>query len=204
MSIAILIKSLKTSFPDHSVCQSCGGEVTLAIGVDNLLEVAAFLKDQNHLKFNLLVDIVGVDYPSNKNRFEVIYLFLSMEYQWRLALKISVGEQQGVESLCSLFPSANWAEREVWDMYGVPFYNHPDLRKILTDYTFEGYPLRKDFPLTGHTEVCYDKEQERVVSEPVHLPQAYRNFDFESPWQAMQNLAQDTEIRGKGNDSPTS
>ena len=153
-----------------------------------LLEVVQFLKSNENCKFRQLIDIVGVDYPENEKRFELIYLFLSHEHNLRIKLLIKFQINQTIVSLTKIFPSANWMEREVFDMYGVKFKNHPDLRRILTDYGFKGHPLRKDFPLTGFNEVRYSERDKKVIYEPVKLEQNYRNFDFESPWEGTNYL----------------
>ena len=153
-----------------------------------LLDVVQFLKTHEKCKFRQLIDIAGVDYPENEKRFELIYLFLSHEHNLRIKLLIKFQVNQTIVSLTKIFPSANWMEREVFDMYGVKFKNHPDLRRILTDYGFKGHPLRKDFPLTGFNEVRYSEKEKKVVYEPVKLEQNYRNFDFESPWEGTNYL----------------
>ena len=147
-----------------------------------LTKVVKKIKENEDLKFNQLTDIVAVDYPSEKKRFEVVYIFLSITFNYRIFLSISVAEDESVDSLTSIFPSANWYEREVWDLFGITFNNHPDLRRILTDYGFNGFPLRKDFPLSGNVEVRYDLASKKVIYEPIKLAQAFRTFDFESPW----------------------
>ena len=153
-----------------------------------LLDVVQFLKSNEECKFKQLIDIAGVDYPENEKRFELIYLFLSHEYNLRIKLLIKFQINQTIVSLTKIFPSANWMEREVFDMYGVKYKNHPDLRRILTDYGFKGHPLRKDFPLTGFNEVRYSEKEKKVIYEPVKLEQNYRNFDFESPWEGTTYL----------------
>lgn len=158
-------------------------QIVININKNDLFKLIIFLKNHPILKFRQLVDILGVDYPTKNKRFEIIYLLLSHEINLRIVLKIQVEDGESVPSITDIFLSANWLEREVFDMYGIVFENHPDLRRILTDYEFEGFPLRKDFPLTGHTEVRYDDEIKKVIYEPVKLSQAYRNFDFESPWE---------------------
>ncbi|MEL7452933.1 MAG: NADH-quinone oxidoreductase subunit C, partial [Pseudomonadota bacterium] len=150
--------------------------------------VIRFLRDDSECMFETLIDICGVDYPERSERFEVVYHLLSMKLNQRVRLKLQVDEATTVPSVVDLFPAANWYEREAFDMYGIQFSGHPDLRRLLTDYGFEGYPLRKDFPLTGHVEVRYDDLQKRVIYEPVHLTQEYRNFDFLSPWEGMTNV----------------
>ena len=162
-----------------------------------LLDVVQFLKSNEKCKFRQLIDIAGVDYPENEKRFELIYLFLSHEHNLRIKLLIRFQINQTIVSLTKIFPSANWMEREVFDMYGVKFKNHPDLRRILTDYSFKGHPLRKDFPLTGFNEVRYSEKEKKVIYEPVKLEQNYRNFDFESPWEGTSYIK---EIKDNKND----
>ena len=155
---------------------------------DDLIDVCLFLKTNNDTKFRQLIDITVVDYPERSQRFEIVYLFLSHEFNQRIVIKYSISENEIIPSLTSIFPSANWMEREVFDMYGIEFQDHPDLRRILTDYNFEGYPLRKDFPITGHKEVRYSEEKKKVIYEPVKLEQDYRNFDYSSPWQGTEYI----------------
>ena len=162
-----------------------------------LLDVVQFLKSNEKCKFRQLIDIAGVDYPENEKRFELIYLFLSHEHNLRIKLLIKFQINQTIVSLTKIFPSANWMEREVFDMYGIKFKNHPDLRRILTDYGFKGHPLRKDFPLTGFNEVRYSEKEKKVIYEPVKLEQNYRNFDFESPWEGTSYIK---EIKENKND----
>ncbi|MDC0617828.1 NADH-quinone oxidoreductase subunit C [Candidatus Pelagibacter sp.] len=159
----------------------------------DLLNVALFIKNNENTKFRQLIDITAVDYPENSRRFKVVYLFLSHEFNQRIILSYLINENEVIPSLTSIFPAANWMEREVFDMYGVKFKDHPDLRRILTDYGFEGHPLRKDFPLTGHTEVRYSEDQKKVISEPVKLEQNYRNFDYESPWEGTKYIKKQTD-----------
>ena len=168
---------------------------------NELLDVVQFLKSNEKCKFRQLIDIAGVDYPENEKRFELIYLFLSHEHNLRIKLLIKFQINQTIVSLTKIFPSANWMEREVFDMYGVKFKNHPDLRRILTDYGFKGHPLRKDFPLTGFNEVRYSEKEKKVIYEPVKLEQNYRNFDFESPWEGTNYLKEikDNNKDGKKN-----
>jgi NADH-quinone oxidoreductase subunit C len=161
------------------------GELTLNVRADQVLTVLTFLRDDPRCKFTTLIDICGADYPERPKRFDVVYHLLSMQLNHRVRVKIETDEQTAVPSMVSLFPCADWFEREAFDMYGILFSGHPDLRRLLTDYGFQGFPLRKDFPLSGHVEVRYDPEQQRVVYEPVKLMQAYRNFDFVSPWEGM-------------------
>ena len=158
-------------------------ELLIEINQSDLIEVVQFLKSNENFLFKQLIDIAGVDYPENDKRFELIYLFLSHENNIRIKLLTKFEINQTIESLTKIFPSANWMEREVFDMYGIKFKNHPDLRRILTDYGFKGHPLRKDFPLTGFSEVRYSEKDKKVIYEPVKLEQNYRNFDFESPWE---------------------
>jgi len=158
-------------------------ELLFEINEEDLIEIIQFLKSNDKCKFKQLVDIVGVDYPENEKRFQLIYLLLSHEYNLRIKIKIQLDINQTITSITKIFPSANWMEREVFDMYGIKFKNHPDLRRILTDYNFKGHPLRKDFPLTGFNEVRYSEKEKKVIYEPVKLEQNYRNFDFESPWE---------------------
>ena len=152
------------------------------------MEVILFLKNNIETKFKQLIDITAVDYPEKDKRFKLVYLFLSHEINSRIVVDFFVNENEIVSSLTSIFPSANWMEREVFDMYGIKFKDHPDLRRILTDYNFEGHPLRKDFPLTGHNEVRYSEDNKKVIYEPVKLEQNYRNFDFESPWDGTEYI----------------
>ncbi|MFN3577247.1 MAG: NADH-quinone oxidoreductase subunit C [Tabrizicola sp.] len=159
------------------------GELTVVANLANLEELAEFLRDDASCRFSTLVDITAVDHPERPQRFDVVYHFLSMYRNHRIRVKVAVREDEMVPSLTAIHPSANWFEREVFDMFGILFSGHPDLRRILTDYGFRGYPLRKDFPTTGYTEVRYDEALKRVVYEPVKLVQEYRQFDFMSPWE---------------------
>ena len=161
------------------------GELTLEVRADQAASVITFLRDDPRCRFTTLIDICGVDYPEREKRFDVVYHLLSMQLNHRIRIKVQTDEDTPVPSIVGVYPCADWFEREAFDMYGILFSNHPDLRRILTDYNFEGFPLRKDFPLTGHVEVRYDPEQQRVVYEPVKLQQAFRNFDFLSPWEGM-------------------
>ena len=158
-------------------------ELMIEVGENYLVDVVQFLKSNENCKFKQLIDIAGVDYPENEKRFELVYLFLSHEHNFRIKVLMKFQINQTINSLTKIFPSANWMEREVFDMYGIKFKNHPDLRRILTDYGFKGHPLRKDFPLTGFNEVRYSEKEKKVIYEPVKLEQNYRNFDFESPWE---------------------
>ena len=168
----------------------------LYINIDNedLKDVTLFIKTNENTKFRQLIDITAVDYPEYSKRFKVVYLFLSHEFNQRIILSYLINENEVIPSLTSIFPAANWMEREVFDMYGIKFKDHPDMRRILTDYGFEGHPLRKDFPLTGHTEVRYSEDQKKVISEPVKLEQNYRNFDYESPWEGTKYIKDQTDL----------
>ena len=168
-------------------------QLYLNIDTKDLIDVTLFIKNNEKTKFRQLIDITAVDYPENSQRFKVVYLFLSHEFNQRIILSYLINENELIESLTSIFPAANWMEREVFDMYGVKFKNHPDLRRILTDYGFEGHPLRKDFPLTGHTEVRYSEEKKKVIKEPVKLEQNYRNFDYESPWEGTKYIKEQSK-----------
>ena len=167
-------------------------QLYLNIDSEDLISVSLFIKTNKNTKFRQLIDVTVVDYPENFQRFKVVYLFLSHEFNQRIVLSYLINENEVIESLTSIYPAANWMEREVFDMYGVKFKDHPDLRRILTDYNFEGHPLRKDFPLTGHTEVRYSEEQKKVIKEPVKLEQNYRNFDYESPWEGTKYIKEQT------------
>ncbi|ESZ42414.1 NADH-quinone oxidoreductase subunit C [Mesorhizobium sp. L2C066B000] len=159
------------------------GELTISVATDNLIEVTSFLRDDSGCQFISIIDICGADYPSRVKRFDVVYHLLSPKQNLRIRIKVQADEETLVPSLTAVYPGADWYEREAYDLYGVLFSGHPDLRRILTDYGFEGHPLRKDFPLTGFVEVRYDDEAKRVIYEPVELKQEFRNFDFLSPWE---------------------
>ena len=163
-------------------------QLEIQIDKESLLDVIIFLKKNDSTKFRQLIDITAVDYIGSENRFKMIYLLLSHEYNLRINITFSINENEVVNSLTKIFPSANWMEREVFDMYGIKFNDHPDLRRILTDYGFSGHPLRKDFPITGHSEVRYSEEKKKVVYEPVKLEQNYRNFDYSSPWEGTEYI----------------
>jgi len=165
------------------------GELVLHGETTAIPRILTYLRDNGDLLFSQLMDVCGVDYLEREERFDVVYNLLSLKKNHRIRVKVRVSEGVPVPSVTSVFSSAGWWERETCDMYGIPFSDHPDLRRILTDYGFEGYPLRKDFPLSGYVEVRYDEDQKRVIYEPVNLPQAYRNFDNESPWDAMEYAA---------------
>ena len=164
------------------------GQLEIQINKDSLFDVVIFLKKNNSTKFKQLIDITAVDYIGSENRFKMIYLFLSHEFNNRVNITFYIKEHELVNSLTKIFPSANWMEREVFDMYGIKFNDHPDLRRILTDYGFSGHPLRKDFPITGNLEVRYSEEEKKVIYEPVKLEQNYRNFDYSSPWEGTEYI----------------
>ena len=187
-----LTSKINNSFIKHET-------IYINIDHDELVDVISFLKTNTETKFRQLIEITAVDYPENENRFKMVYLLLSHEYNQRLILKYTIAENEIIPSITSVFPSANWMEREVFDMYGVSFKDHPDLRRILTDYGFEGHPLRKDFPLTGHTEVRYSEDHKKVISEPVKLEQNYRNFDYESPWEGTKYIREELDNNDKKN-----
>ena len=168
-------------------------QINICIEDNNLIEVMIFLKTHSSTKFKQLIDITAVDYPERDKRFRMVYLLLSHEKNSRIKIEFDIKEGEILSSLTSIFPSANWMEREVFDMYGVEFKDHPDLRRILTDYGFKGHPLRKDFPLTGHNEVRYSEEDKKVIYEPVKLEQNYRNFDYESPWEGTKYIKEQTK-----------
>ena len=174
------------------------GELTVEVAPANIAGFVEFLKVDQTCKFNSLIDITAVDYPGRAKRFDVVYHFLSMYQNHRIRLRIQVREEDLVPSIIDVHPSANWFEREVFDMFGILFSGHPDLRRILTDYGFRGYPLRKDFPTTGYTEVRYDEAQKRVVYEPVSLVQEYRQFDFMSPWEGAEYILPGDEKTKEG------
>ncbi|NNC38979.1 MAG: NADH-quinone oxidoreductase subunit C [Acidimicrobiales bacterium] len=173
------------------------GELTIQARREEIVKTITFLRDDPICRFTTLIDLCGSDYPEREQRFEVVYHMLSMHLNHRVRIKISTDEDTAVPTLSGLFPNANWYEREAFDMYGIIFDEHPDLRRLLTDYNFEGYPLRKDFPLTGFVEVRYDEERKEVIYEPVTLPQEFRDFDFMSPWEGAKYV-QDAEEKGEG------
>ena len=168
-------------------------QILITIDENNLIEVLLFLKTNTVTKFRQLIEVTAVDYPEKEQRFRMVYLLLSHENNSRIVIDYYIKEKKIVPSITNIFPSANWMEREVFDMYGIEFKDHPDLRRILTDYNFEGYPLRKDFPLTGHNEVRYSEEHKKVIYEPVKLEQNYRNFDYESPWEGTKYIKEQTK-----------
>ena len=189
-----LSSKIKNSFIEND-------ELLIEIAEGDLNDVIQFLKSNESCKFKQLIDIAAVDYPENEKRFELVYLLLSHEHNLRIKVLIKFQINQTINSLTKIFPSANWMEREVFDMYGIKFKNHPDLRRILTDYGFKGHPLRKDFPLTGFNEVRYSEKEKKVIYEPVKLEQNYRNFDFESPWEGTNYIKEikKSEKDGKKN-----
>jgi NADH dehydrogenase (ubiquinone) Fe-S protein 3 len=181
-SIPVMV-SLRLTLPkwiDHF--EYSKKEARLKVHSEYIYPLLYFLKNHSNARFRILVDVCGVDYPSRKQRFEVVYNLLSVQFNARIRIQTSVDEITPLDSVVNIYPSSGWWEREVWDMFGVYFTNHPDLRRILTDYGFEGHPLRKDFPLSGYLEVRYDDSEKRVVSEPIELAQEFRYFDFPSPW----------------------
>ncbi len=165
-------------------------QLFIDVDVEDIISTILFLKTNEKCRFRQLIDITAVDYPQREKRFKIVYLLLSHENNLRIIINTNIDEKETVPSITKIFPSANWMEREVFDMYGISFKDHPDLRRILTDYGFDGYPLRKDFPLTGHIEVRYSEEKKKVISEPVKLDQEYRDFDFESPWEGTKYIKQ--------------
>ena len=191
-----IINSELASKVQHSVI--INEELKVEINANDLIEVVQFLKSNDKCKFRQLIDIAGVDYPDKDKRFQLVYLFLSHENNIRIKIVIKFQPKESINSLTKIFPSANWMEREVFDMYGIKFKNHPDLRRILTDYGFKGHPLRKDFPLTGFNEVRYSEKEKKVVYEPVKLEQNYRNFDFESPWEGTNYIKEKKNLEKDG------
>jgi NADH-quinone oxidoreductase subunit C len=187
--------ALKGAVSGHTIAF---GELTLHANAADIVMVATFLRDDPGCKFVNFVDVTAVDWPAREKRFDVVYHFLSPTKNCRVRVKIEVDATTPVASLIGIFPGADWFERETYDLYGIMFTGHPDMRRILTDYGFEGHPLRKDFPLTGFVEVRYDDEQKRVVYEPVRLNQEFRNFDFLSPWEGAEYVLPGDEKAGKG------
>ncbi len=190
----LLNSELTTKIKDSNIDNE---ELLLNVEVNNIYSTILFLKTNTECKFKQLVDIVGADYPNNEKRFKIYYLLLSHKNNLRIKVLANFSINENIPSITKIFPSANWMEREVFDMYGIRFKNHPDLRRILTDYNFKGFPLRKDFPLTGFTEVRYSEKEKKVVYEPVKLEQNYRNFDFNSPWEGTKYIK---EIKQKNKD----
>ena len=185
-----LTTKIKDSFIEN-------GELLLKVDINDLISVILFLKSNNNCKFKQLIDIVAADFPNEEKRFKIYYLLLSHENNLRIKILTSFNIEEKIPSVTKIYPSANWMEREVFDMYGIKFKNHPDLRRILTDYNFKGFPLRKDFPLTGFNEVRYSEKDKKIVYEPVKLEQNYRDFDFDSPWEGTKYIK---EIKQKTKD----
>ena len=174
-------------------------QIYLNIDSNDIIDVILFLKNNENTNFKQLIDITAVDYPANEKRFKLVYLILSHEFNVRILIDCFINENEIPPSLTKIYPAANWMEREVFDMYGIQFKDHPDLRRILTDYNFNGYPLRKDFPLTGHKEVRYSEDEKKVIYEPVKLEQNYRNFDYESPWEGTKYIKEEINNNDKKN-----
>ena len=185
-----LAEQIKAGLPSAAPAFAYG-ELTLTVSREDIVKALTFLRDDPECAFEILIDICGVDFPSRAKRFDVVYHLLSVAKNRRVRVKVEAGENETVPSAIPAYPAANWLEREAFDMYGILFSDHPDLRRLLTDYGFEGHPLRKDFPLTGYVEVRYDDEQKRVVYEPVKLVQEFRNFDFLSPWEGAPHILSD-------------
>ena len=183
-----LYAHLSSHIEEANSLQIADDEIVISSATTSLLRLIQFLKEDQNCKFNILIDICGVDYPEKDKRFEIVYHFLSLSVNRRIRIKLMTDEGTKVPSIVDLFPSAGWYEREVYDLFGVIFSGNTDLRRLLTDYGFKGHPLRKDFPLTGYVEVRYDEEQKRVIYEPVKLTQEFRNFDFVSPWEGMNRI----------------
>ncbi len=181
-----MIKELKSLFSEGKITDK-KKYFEIIVKKENTFKTIKNLKENQNFIFDQLIDITAVEYPSNSLRFEIIYILLSMVLNKRVVVKTFLGESEGIESITSIHQSADWYERECYDLFGIQFLNHPDLRRIMTDYNFEGHPLRKDFPLTGHTEVRYDDLEKKVIYEPVKLTQEYRNFDYMSPWEGIPN-----------------
>jgi len=187
-----MIKELKSLFSEGKITDK-KKYFEVIVTKENIFQTIKNLKENKNLIFNQLIDITAVDYPSNSLRFEIIYILLSMVLNKRVVVKTFLCESEGIESITSIHQSADWYERECYDLFGIQFLNHPDLRRIMTDYNFEGHPLRKDFPLTGHTEVRYDDLEKKVIYEPVKLTQEFRNFDYMSPWEGIPNSLEEDD-----------
>ena len=186
---------IETKLPESVVSSKLvNGELTVSIVLSSLVTFMEFLKTDQHCNFSTLVDITVVDYPNRENRFELVYHYLSMYQNQRIRVKMGVNVDHIVPSIVDIFPASNWFEREIFDMFGILFSGHPDLRRILTDYGFKGHPLRKDFPTTGYVELRYDEEKKRVVYEPVELVQEYRQFDFMSPWEGAEYILPENQV----------
>jgi NADH-quinone oxidoreductase subunit C len=194
-----LAEYLSTAVPEAVIGSEVRhGELSVRVKREALADVLVFLRDDPKCRFAVLCDICGVDFPDRPQRFEVVYNLLSMSLNQRIRLKVETSEEEPVASATAIYSSAGWWEREAWDLYGIYFADNPDLRRILTDYGFEGHPLRKDFPLTGYVEMRYDEQQKRVVYEPVRLQQDFRSFDFLSPWEGMDKILPGDEKAGEG------
>ncbi|HLJ63451.1 MAG TPA: NADH-quinone oxidoreductase subunit C [Stellaceae bacterium] len=200
--MALVLKDLgellAAQFPEGvSATAIAHGELMVTVSSSSLLDVLHFLRDDPRCLFKALMDLCGVDYPDRPKRFDIVYNLLSLKHNARIRVKLETDEETPVPSAVSIYPAAGWFEREAWDFFGVYFSDHPDLRRLLTDYGFEGHPLRKDFPLTGYVEVRYDEDQKRVVYDPVSLKQEFRSFDFLSPWEGMNNVLPGDEKAGE-------
>jgi NADH-quinone oxidoreductase subunit C len=190
-------QTIQAALPDDVLgVHLAGGELVVVARMNAIVNVLTYLRDDSNCMFKQLMDICGVDYPDREQRFEVVYNLLSMKHNQRVRVTVAASEGDAVPTMTGVFSAAGWFEREVFDMYGIPFDGHPDLRRILTDYNFEGYPLRKDFPLSGYVEVRYDDESKRIVYEPVKLAQEFRSFDNLSPWEGMTRAPKATEAKG--------
>lgn len=196
-NLAALAEHLAAALPDAVQDYALHyGELSVSVPRAAIADVLTFLRDDSQCRFSVLCDICGVDYPDRPLRFDVVYNLLSMSGNLRIRVKLETDEEQAVPSVVGVFSAAGWWEREAWDLYGIYFSDHPDLRRILTDYGFDGHPLRKDFPLTGYVELRYDEDQKRVVYEPVKLKQEFRSFDFLSPWEGMDRILPGDEKAG--------
>ena len=194
MTVYDLERTVNSSLtPTVKISKINFGQLFIEIDIEALYSTILYLKTNDQCRFKQLIDITAVDYPEKEKRFKLVYLLLSHENNLRILININIDEKLHVPSITKIFPSANWMEREVFDMYGISFKDHPDLRRILTDYEFKGYPLRKDFPLTGHTEVRYSEDKKKVIYEPVKLDQEYRHFDFESPWEGTKYVKEEIQ-----------
>ncbi len=191
-----LTEALPGAIRTHALAN---GELTIDVEIGEIVRVMSYLRDDPACEFKILVDICGVDWPTKVKRFDVVYHLLSLTKNKRLRVRVIAGEDETVPSIVAIYPAANWFERETFDMYGIPFTDHPDMRRILTDYGFSGHPLRKDFPLTGYVEVRYDDELKRVVYQPVQLVQEFRDFDFMSPWEGAPHIMPDGNRAAGGN-----
>jgi NADH-quinone oxidoreductase subunit C len=198
--LAALATQLSEALPGAVVSHALSfGELSIDVGASEIVRVMSFLRDEPSCEFKILVDICGVDYPQRAKRFDVVYHLLSLTKNMRVRVRVQTSEDEPVPSVVAVYPAANWFERETYDMYGVAFTDHPDLRRLLTDYGFSGFPLRKDFPLTGYVEVRYDDELKRVVYQPVQLVQEFRDFDFMSPWEGAPHIMPDGNRAAGGN-----